>query len=111
MVFKRLMQAMGVGGPSVETVLSNPNCRPGGYLEGQIHVQGGEHPVQIEYVALGLQTRVEVESGDSEYNTTREFHRQRATVDDRILGKLQSDLVHQGVIDFIALRRGRTRQR
>jgi sporulation-control protein len=78
-VFKRLMQAMGVGGPSVETVLTNPNCRPGGYLEGLIHVAGGEHPVDIEYVALGLVTRVEVESGDSEYDSTQEFHRQRGT--------------------------------
>lgn len=79
MVFKRLMQAMGVGGPSVETVLTNPNCRPGGYLEGQIHVAGGDHPVDIEYVALGLVTRVEVESGDNEYNSTQEFQRQRVT--------------------------------
>lgn len=79
MVFKRMLQAMGVGGPSVETVLSNPNCRPGGYLEGQVHVVGGDHPVDIEYVAVGLVTRVEVESGDAEYDTTQEFHRQRLT--------------------------------
>ncbi|GAB3145419.1 sporulation protein [Micromonospora sonneratiae] len=79
MVFKRLMQAMGVGGPSVETVLSNPNCRPGGYLEGRVHVAGGDHAVDVEYVALGLVTRVEVESGDSEYQTTQEFQRQRVT--------------------------------
>jgi sporulation-control protein len=78
-VFKRMLQAMGVGGPSVETVLSNPNCRPGGYLEGQVHVVGGDHPVDIEYVAVGLVTRVEVESGDAEYDTTQEFHRQRLT--------------------------------
>ncbi|MGW4465320.1 sporulation protein [Micromonospora sp. NBC_01796] len=79
MVFKRLMQAMGVGGPSVETVLNNPNCRPGGQLEGRIQISGGDHPVDIEYVALGLVTRVEVESGDGEYDTTQEFQRQRAT--------------------------------
>ncbi|MEV6631254.1 sporulation protein [Actinoplanes sp. NPDC051470] len=79
MVFKRLMQAMGVGGPSVETVLTNPNCRPGGYLEGNVHVIGGEHPTDIEYVAVGLITRVEVESGDSEYHSDQEFHRQRLT--------------------------------
>jgi sporulation-control protein len=77
-VFKKMMQALGVGGPSVETVLSNPNCRPGGYLEGQIQVMGGDHPVDIEYVALGLVTRVEVESGDNEYASTQEFQRQRA---------------------------------
>ncbi|MGW0502051.1 sporulation protein [Micromonospora sp. NPDC003241] len=79
MVFKRLMQAMGVGGPSVETVLTNPNCRPGGELTGSIAVTGGEHGVDISYVALGLMTRVEVESGDNEYNTNQEFHRQQVT--------------------------------
>ena len=39
-------------------------------------------PVDIDYVALGLVTRVEVESGDSEYDTTQEFHRQQ--VDRRV---------------------------
>jgi sporulation-control protein len=78
-VFKKLMQAMGVGGPSVETVLTNPNCRPGGQLEGRIQVLGGDHPVDIEYVAVGLVTRVEVESGDSEYDTNQEFHRMPVT--------------------------------
>lgn len=79
MVFKRMMQALGVGGPSVETVLGNPNCRPGGHLEGRIQVLGGDHPVNIDYVALGLVTRVEVESSDSEYHTNQEFHRQAVT--------------------------------
>jgi sporulation-control protein len=74
-----MMQAMGVGGPSVETVLASPNCRPGGYLEGQVQVVGGDHAVDIEYVALGLVTRVEVESGDSEYSSNQEFQRSRLT--------------------------------
>ncbi|MGI5153260.1 sporulation protein [Plantactinospora sp. CA-294935] len=92
MVFKRLMQAMGVGGPSVETVLTNPNCRPGGYLEGQVHVAGGDHPVDVEYVSLGLVTRVEVESGDNEYNTTQEFQRQRVTGPFRLESGQRHDL-------------------
>ena len=79
MVFKRMLQALGVGGPSVETELVNPNCRPGGYLEGRVQVQGGDHAVDVEYVAIGLITRVEVESGDAEYNADQEFHRQRLT--------------------------------
>jgi sporulation-control protein len=74
-----MLQALGVGGPSVETVLTNPNCRPGGYLEGQVHVQGGDHPVDVEYVAIGLITRVEVESGDAEFHANQEFQRQRLT--------------------------------
>ncbi|MBM0279966.1 sporulation protein [Micromonospora tarensis] len=79
MVFKRLMKAMGVGGPSVQTVLANPSCRPGGQLEGRIQVVGGDHQVDIDQVTLGLVTRVEVESGDNDYDTTQEFHRQRVT--------------------------------
>ena len=80
MVFKRMLQAMGVGGPSVETVLANPACRPGGFLEGHVQViGGGDHDVDIEYVAVALTTRVEVESGDSEFTTDQEFHRQRLT--------------------------------
>lgn len=78
-VFKRMLQALGVGGPTVETVLANPNCRPGGYLEGHAQVVGGDHDIDVEYVAVGLVTRVEVESGDSEYHADQEFHRQRLT--------------------------------
>jgi sporulation-control protein len=74
-VFKRLRQALGAGGPAVETVLTNPNCRPGGQLAGVIHIVGGDHPVDLSYVALGLVTRVEVESGGDEYATTEEFGR------------------------------------
>ncbi|HWS35786.1 MAG TPA: sporulation protein, partial [Actinoplanes sp.] len=29
-VFKRMLGALGVGGPSVDTVLSEPNTQPGG---------------------------------------------------------------------------------
>ncbi|WP_088991852.1 sporulation protein [Micromonospora chokoriensis] len=79
MVFKRLRQAMGVGGPSVETVLTDPNCRPGGQLDGRIQVVGGDHQVDIDQVSLGLVTRVEVESGGDDYDTTQEFHRQQIT--------------------------------
>jgi sporulation-control protein len=78
-VFKRLLQSLGVGGPSVDTVITNPNVRPGGQLEGQINIVGGDHHVDIEYVALGLLTRVEVESGDSEWSSDQEFSRLAAT--------------------------------
>ncbi|MEV6346130.1 sporulation protein [Actinoplanes sp. NPDC051851] len=79
MVFKRMLQALGVGGPSVDAVLTSPDCRPGGTLEGAVQILGGDHPVDVEYLAIGLLTRVEVESGDSEYHTDQEFHRQRLT--------------------------------
>jgi sporulation-control protein len=87
MVFKRLLQAMGVGGPSVETVLANPDCRPGGHLEGRVQVIGGEQAVDVEYVAIGLLTRVEVQGHD-----TQEFHRQRLTGSFRLDGGARHEI-------------------
>ncbi len=78
MVFKKMLSAFGVGGPSVDTVVENPHCKPGEILRGRIQVTGGSNPAEIEYVALGLVTKVEVESGDHEYDSTVEFHRLQA---------------------------------
>ncbi|MCU7723799.1 sporulation protein [Actinoplanes sp. KI2] len=71
MVFKKMMRAFGVGGPSVDTVLANPNTRPGLALDGTVRILGGDHDVTVERVVLGLVTRVEHEHGDS----LAEFHR------------------------------------
>ncbi|MFC0003873.1 sporulation protein [Micromonospora siamensis] len=75
MVFKKMLSAFGVGGPSVDTVLTNPNTRPGLALDGRVNLIGGDSPANIEQITVGLVTRVEVESGDSEYAGTMEFHR------------------------------------
>ncbi|MBL7253655.1 sporulation protein [Paractinoplanes lichenicola] len=71
MVFKKMMRAFGVGGPTVDTVLANPNTRPGLALEGQVRIAGGDHDVTIEGIVLGLVTRVESEHGEN----LIEFHR------------------------------------
>ena len=93
MVFKRLLQAMGVGGPSVETVLADPNCRPGGVLQGTVHVAGGgEHPIDVEYVAIGLITRVSVEGAAGDYSVDQEFHRQRLTGSFRLDPRARHDI-------------------
>ncbi|MFC7387583.1 sporulation protein [Sphaerisporangium rhizosphaerae] len=73
MVFKRMLGALGVGGPSVDTVLSTTRVRPGGTLTGEVRVKGGDFPSDIEYVSLSLVARVEVESGDTEHTGTAEF--------------------------------------
>ncbi|WP_214411761.1 sporulation protein [Sphaerisporangium fuscum] len=73
MVFKRMLGALGVGGPSVDTVLATPRVRPGGILTGEVRVKGGDFASEIEYVALGLVTRVEIEAGDAEHTGTTEF--------------------------------------
>ncbi|WP_103503137.1 MULTISPECIES: sporulation protein [unclassified Streptomyces] len=53
MVFKRLLGALGVGGPTVDTVLSGPGT-PGGSVQGEVHVQGGEAEFEIQQIVLEL---------------------------------------------------------
>jgi len=71
MIFKRMLRAFGVGGPTVDTVLPDPNARPGETLRGEVRVAGGEYPVLIDNITVGLETRVEAEDGDA----LLEFHR------------------------------------
>jgi sporulation-control protein len=74
-MFKRLLSAFGVGGPSVDTVLDSPHATPGEVITGQVRIQGGSSDVEIGQVVLSLVTRVEVEHGDRESSPTAEFHR------------------------------------
>ncbi len=74
-MFKRLLSAFGVGGPSVDTVLDTPHAVPGQALTGQVRIQGGSNDAEIGEIALSLVTQVEVESGDHEFAGVSEFHR------------------------------------
>ncbi len=71
MVFARVLRAFGVGGPSVDTVLTDPATHPGGTLRGEVRVAGGEYDVLIDNIVLALVTRAEAEDGE----TLLEFHR------------------------------------
>ncbi|WP_121396901.1 sporulation protein [Micromonospora sp. M71_S20] len=75
MVFKKMLGAFGVGGPSVDTVLSNPSTRPGLMLGGQVNLTGGSHDVEIDHITVGLVTRVEIDGAEEEYDALVEFHR------------------------------------
>ncbi|MFJ8805425.1 sporulation protein [Streptomyces sp. NPDC102490] len=59
MVFKRLLGSLGVGGPTVDTVLDPGAARPGGTLSGRVHLAGGSADQDVEHVALELVARVE----------------------------------------------------
>lgn len=61
MVFKRLLGSLGVGGPTVDTVLDPGTARPGGVLSGQVHLVGGTTDHDVEHVELELVARVEAE--------------------------------------------------
>ncbi|KPI09214.1 SpoOM family protein [Actinobacteria bacterium OK074] len=66
MVFKRLLGALGVGGPSVDTVLDGGAVPPGGVLSGQVRLRGGGTAVDVEHITLELVARVEAEHAEGE---------------------------------------------
>ncbi|MDQ8708185.1 sporulation protein [Streptomyces sp. LHD-70] len=66
MVFKRLLGSLGVGGPTVDTVLEGGAALPGGALHGQVHLKGGSAAFDIEQITLELVARVEAEREDGE---------------------------------------------
>ncbi|MFC5146677.1 sporulation protein [Streptomyces aureoversilis] len=75
MGFKKLLASLGAGGASVETVLFEENVVPGGIVQGEVRIQGGSVAQEIQGLSVGLQARVEVEGGDSEYKQDVEFTR------------------------------------
>ncbi|MFI7547022.1 sporulation protein [Actinoplanes sp. NPDC049599] len=75
MVFKKMLGAFGVGGPSVDTVLDDPAGVPGAPLHGRVELVGGSHDAAIEHITLSLITRMEIESGHGDGHATGEFHR------------------------------------
>ncbi|MFI8091044.1 sporulation protein [Streptomyces sp. NPDC086080] len=66
MVFKRLLGSLGVGGPTVDTVLTPGPALPGGALTGTVHLKGGDAAFDIEHITLELVARVEAEHEDGE---------------------------------------------
>lgn len=75
MVFKRLLGSLGVGGPTVDTVLDPGAARPGGTLTGQVHLKGGDADFDIEHITLELVARVEAEHGEGESEGVVAFER------------------------------------
>ncbi|WP_320774720.1 sporulation protein [Streptomyces sp. CRN 30] len=75
MVFKRLLGSLGVGGPTVDTVLDAGAVRPGGPLTGQVHLKGGSADFDIEHITLELVAHVEAEHEDGESEGVVAFER------------------------------------
>ncbi|MBV2365846.1 sporulation protein [Streptomonospora nanhaiensis] len=75
MGFKRFLAAFGVGGPSVDTVLTGYGTRPGALLEGHVELTGGEVEARIDEIAVALAARVELESDEGEQAAGAEFAR------------------------------------
>ncbi|MEU1211674.1 sporulation protein [Streptomyces sp. NPDC005790] len=75
MVFKKLLGSLGVGGPTVDTILELGAVTPGGTLGGQVRLKGGSADVTVEHITLELVARVEAEQEDGESEGTVAFER------------------------------------
>ncbi|MFD9203780.1 sporulation protein, partial [Streptomyces anthocyanicus] len=75
MVFKRLLGSLGVGGPTVDTVLSPAPALPGGMLSGEIRLRGGSSDADIEHITLELVAGVEAEHEEGESESGVVFER------------------------------------
>ncbi|RFU43318.1 hypothetical protein DZF91_01935, partial [Actinomadura logoneensis] len=54
---------MGYAGPSVDTVLAEPRCAPGGAVAGNVHLRGGAGPTDIRHVTIALMPRMRDQYG------------------------------------------------
>ncbi|MFD9717129.1 sporulation protein [Streptomyces sp. NPDC059076] len=75
MVFKRLLGSLGVGGPTVDTVLDPGTPLPGGSFTGQVHLQGGNTGAAIERIGWELVARVEAETDEEAHEGSVVFDR------------------------------------
>ncbi|GAA1640459.1 sporulation protein [Actinoplanes couchii] len=100
MVFKKMLGAFGVGGPSVDTVLSQPGAQPGAPITGQVNLVGGSSDAAIEHITLGLVTRMEVEHGGGEGHATGEFHRLTVSGPMRLAAGQQLSLPFQLILPW-----------
>src|SRR5262249_37340415 len=77
MVFKRMLAAFGVGGPSVDTVLDASHAMPGQVITGQVRIQGGGADADIDRIELSLVTRADAHSRGGQARGAAEFLRLR----------------------------------
>ncbi|MEU2653749.1 sporulation protein [Streptomyces sp. NPDC007325] len=64
MGFRKLLSALGIQAPDIETVVENPRVRPGEELRCVVRVRGGGAAVDVERLRLDLVVRAEDHEAD-----------------------------------------------
>jgi voltage-gated potassium channel len=68
-VFDKILASVGIGGAKIDTVIKEQEIVVGDTITGRIYITGGNTAQDISGIKLALKTSVEVESGDSEFNS------------------------------------------
>ncbi len=76
---KAMANVFGIGGTKVDTILSTTNTTPGGLIEGNVHIYGGEVEQQIQSLYIDVKTTYEKETNDKKMQL--EAVVQRYTID------------------------------
>lgn len=63
-MFKKLLSSIGVGAATVDTRLADNHCKPGGRLEGVVHVKGGNVEQSVDRIYIFFNTLYKHEVND-----------------------------------------------
>lgn len=72
-MFKRMKDALGVGGASIDAILDSPSIVPGGRLSGQVHITGGDRDQDMRGLKLSFECVAERETEDGEHKINKQF--------------------------------------
>lgn len=72
-MFKKMKDAFGVGGASVDAILGTPTVAPGGTLSGHVNIVGGDREQDMRGLKLSFECVAERETDDREYTINKQF--------------------------------------
>ena len=90
-MFNKLLRSIGIGSAKVDTILTNRTCVPGGTIQGEVRIYGGNAAQDIETIYLSLMTDYEIEVDDTKVHKTVDLGRVRLT--DRFTVQANQELV------------------
>lgn len=74
-MFGKLLRSIGIGSAKVDTIVPDPACVPGGFIQGEVRIYGGNAAQDIETIYLTLMTEYEVEVDDTTIRPNAELCR------------------------------------
>lgn len=80
-MFGKLLRSIGVGGAKVDTIFQNTTCVPGGIIQGEVRIIGGNAQQDIESIIISVCTQYEEEFDDHTY------YKDVALLEERLCGR------------------------